>query len=70
VTFGDDRRRRPGVEGHAAHGALYAGVEPAGLFRDDGASHLVPPVRLTGAFLAPEWRLKRRLCIRSIVSPH
>ena len=47
MTYGDDGDKIPTVWNVTpAHGSIYAGVQPAGLFRsDDGGQDLVPRLR-------------------------
>ncbi len=72
LTYGDDGPKIPTVWNvTAAHGALYAGVEPAGLFRsDDGAASWQHVAGLTAHPTRQEWQPGAGgLCLHSIV-PH
>jgi photosystem II stability/assembly factor-like uncharacterized protein len=72
LTYGDDGPKIPTIWNLTpAHGALYAGVEPAGLFRSDDRGATWSHVEgLTNHPTRPEWQPGAGgLCLHSIV-PH
>jgi photosystem II stability/assembly factor-like uncharacterized protein len=72
MTYGDDGPKIPTVWNvTAAHGAVFAGVEPAGLFRSDDRGGTWQHIEgLTNHPTRPEWQPGAGgLCLHSIV-PH
>ena len=72
LTYGDDGPAIPTVWNvTAAHGAVYAGVEPAGLFRsDDGGATWAHVAGLTEHPSRPEWQPGNGGLILHTIVPH